>query len=470
MLRTLQNRLILSHLLPLFIIIPLMGISFIYVLETRVILPGLADELVSEGELISEFTRNQPELWQNGDELKDLMLRLKSQSSARLMFLDPDGRLLVSSDPSDTPRLGLIIEDDDIPTVQKGEITNHIEFSKGLQQEVIDVFAPVFNAENNLIGIVRLSHPYTTIYDELLQLRLIISVVLIIALIAGISLGSFLAITINSPIKQVTTAIDKLASGNKLEKINLQGPEEIQSLVDSTNTLYERLYHLENARKQLLANLVHEIGRPLGAIRSAIQSLKLGAGKDPQLLDELTAGMDDETARLQHLLNELAHMHDQIFGTLELNRQTIATKTWLTNMLRPWKEAAQNKGINWLQEFPEELPDLQADPLRLSQAIENLVSNAIKYSPKGESVTITVSSDEKNLKITVSDTGIGIDPEEHEKIFIPFYRGNQGKRIKQGMGLGLSITRDVVHAHRGEIHLESRPGAGSKFIITIPIK
>lgn len=469
MLRTLQNRLILSHLLPLLIIIPLMGIAFMYVLETQVILPGFADELIAEGELIAEFTGNQPDIWQNKDEVNDLMLRLKSQTNARLIFLDPEGKLLASSDPSDNTRLGEIIPDDDILNAQKGETTHHIEFSKGLQQEVIDVFVPVLNPENDLIGIVRLSHPYTTIYDELLQLRLTILVVLVVALIAGVSLGSFLAVTINSPIKQVTEAIDKLASGKQLEKINQQGPVEIQSLVNSTNMLYERLHYLENARKQLLANLVHEIGRPLGAIRSAIHSLKLGAGKDLQLLEELTAGMDDETARLQHLLEDLAHMHDQVFGTLELDREMIATKTWLTNMLRPWKEAAQSKGLNWIQEVPDDLTDFQADPLRLAQAIENLVSNAIKYTPKGGTVTISARTDKRNIEFIVSDTGLGISPDEQEKIFTPFYRGNQDKRIKQGMGLGLGIARDVVLAHGGEINLESRPRIGSKFIIRIPI-
>ena len=469
MLRTLQNRLIISHLLPLLIIIPLTGIAFIYIMETRVILPGLSDELITEGKLIAEFTSKQPELWQDQQDLSDLMSRLKGETSARLMFLDPTGQMLASSDPADEEYLGTVLPDDDIAQVQEGNITTHIEYSKGLKQEMIDVFTPVFNPGGKLIGIVRLSHPYTSIYDELLQMRLIILGILAVALIAGIGLGSFLAVTINTPIKQVTKAIDNLASGNELEKINQQGPEEILSLVNSINSLYERYHHLEQARKQLLANLVHEIGRPLGALRSAIQSLKLGAGKDPQLLDELTTGMDEETARLQHLLNELAHMHDQVFGTLEVNRQLINTKTWLRTMLRPWEEAAQNKGLKWQLEIPDDVSSITADPFRLAQAIENLVSNAIKYTSKGESVTISASSYGNTFWIKVTDSGPGISPDEQEKIFTPFYRGKQKNRIKQGMGLGLSITRDVVLAHGGRIDLESQPGKGSSFTISIPL-
>jgi two-component system sensor histidine kinase BaeS len=384
------------------------------------------------------------------------------------MFLDPDGRLLVSSDPQDSQRLGLILTIEDIADIQQGETIHHIKYSKGLQQEVIDVLVPAINSDNQVIGIIRLSHPYETVYEDLLQMRLIILGILGFALFAGISLGSFLAVTINTPVRQVTKAIDDLASGNQLEKLEQQGPEEIVSLVNSTNSLVARLHNLEQARKQLLANLVHEIGRPLGAIRSAIQSLKLGAGKDPQLLAELTNGMDAETARLQHLLDDLAHLHDQVFGTLELNRQSISAKTWLKTVLRPWEEEAHKKGLQWVLSISEDFPDFQADPLRLSQAIENLVSNAIKYTPKGGTLTVRTANTSDAIFIEVEDSGPGISQDEQQKIFEPFYRGDQKKRIKQGMGLGLSIAHDVIAAHGGKITLQSKPGQGSRFTIAIP--
>ena len=470
MLRSLQNRLILSHLLPLFIIIPLTGIAFIYVLETQVILPNLANSLVIEGELLAKITIQNPDLLESQAGLTDLMNQMKTSSNARVMFLDPDARLLASNDPSDKALVGSIVSDDDVPKALNGEIVQHIEFSNSLQREVVDVFVPVVNLDDDLIGIIRLSHPYATIFEELKQMRLIILGIMVFALAAGVSLGVVLAVTINTPIKQVTAVIDQLAKGDKLEEVDQQGPEEIQSLIHSTNAMSRRLHDLEKARKQLLANLVHEIGRPLGALRSALQSLKLGAMKDPQLVNDLTEGMDAEADRLQHLLDELAHMHDQIFGTLELDRQRISVKPWLHTLLRPWQEAAKAKGLRWKTEIPDDLADLNADPYRLAQAIENLVSNAIKYTPFDESVTISVYSNDKSIEFVVKDTGSGIDPDEQRNIFSPFYRGDQTRRIKQGMGLGLSIAKDIVLAHGGEIDLESRLGEGSNFIITIPFK
>jgi len=470
MLRTLRNRLVLSHLLPLMIVIPLAGIAFIYVFETQVILPGLSNELITEANLIAELAGDRPNLWQDVDELSDLATRLTPQNNARLMFLDLSGKLLASTDQSDLDRLGTVLNDFDLATIQKGNSTYHIDYSKSLQAEIIDVFTPVLSSDGQITGIVRMSYPYMTIYEELLQMRFIIIGILALALLIGIGLGSFLAVTISSPIQQVTLAIDELARGNNLEKLDEYGPEEIQSLARSTNFLFVRLRNLEQARKQLLANLVHEIGRPLGALRSAIQALAQGAAKDPNLLSDLTAGMDAETARLQYLLNDLAHMHDQVFGSLELERHLISPSEWLFTVLRPWEEAARKKNLQWVLQISDDLPDVEVDPYRLAQAIENLVSNAIKYTPKGGKITTTAGISHENFWVKVSDTGPGIAPDEQEKIFAPFYRGDQKRRIKQGMGLGLSIVHDVVLAHSGEISLESALGEGSSFTIWIPAK
>jgi two-component system sensor histidine kinase BaeS len=469
MLRTLRSRLILSHLLPLLIVIPLTGLAFIYILEIKVILPGFSDRLVTEAQLMAELASEQPGLWQDPIKIDTLVNRLSTQTKARLMFIDPSGRLLASSDLSDSNRLGSVLTDIDISKIQGGNSISQIDYSKGLKAEVIDVFTPVYSSDHQLVGIVRLSYPYLTISDELLQTRFIIFGILAFALLTGIVLGSFLAVTINTPVQQVSKAISELARGNKLEKLDESGPEEIRSLIHSTNLLFERLHHLEQARKQLLANLIHEIGRPLGALRSAIQSLIQGAREDPQLYADLTKGMEAETARLQYLLNDLAHLHEQVFGSLELDREVISPSDWLFNVLRPWEEAARKKNLQWNLKIPDNLPDLEADPFRLAQAIENLASNAIKYTPRGGTITISAGAEKETFWVKVSDTGPGISPDEEDKIFTPFYRGDQKRRIKQGMGLGLSIALDVVTAHGGEICLDSIVGEGSDFTIWIPI-
>jgi signal transduction histidine kinase len=286
----------------------------------------------------------------------------------------------------------------------------------------------------------------------------------------GIILGWSLALNLSKPIREVTKAINDLAHGNQQAQVAERGPDEIRQLAQSFNFLNQRLSSLEKARKQLLANLVHELGRPLGALRSAIQALAGGAGNDPRLLADLTTGMDDHAARLQHLLEDLAHLHDQVLGNLELEYQQLELSDWLPKVLRPWQESAQDKHLVWQTDIPPDLPQISADPNRLASVVENLVSNAIKYTQPGGMVSVSALVEGEEILIGVKDNGSGIAAEEQQKVFEPFYRGNQGRRFKQGMGLGLSIARDLMEAHGGRITLESAPGQGSQFTIHLPMK
>ncbi|HMN62877.1 MAG TPA: ATP-binding protein, partial [Anaerolinea sp.] len=114
------------------------------------------------------------------------------------------------------------------------------------------------------------------------------------------------------------------------------------------------------------------------------------------------------------------------------------------------------------------LPVIQADPIRLGQAVGNLLSNAIKFTPAGGKVTVTSGAGGQEVWLRVTDSGPGIPADEQEKIFTPFFRGGQGKRFTEGMGLGLSIARDLVQAHGGRLELVSAPGEGSQFTIYLP--
>jgi signal transduction histidine kinase len=247
-----------------------------------------------------------------------------------------------------------------------------------------------------------------------------------------------------------------------------RGPEEIRSQARAVNFLVEELHSLETSRRQLLANIVHELGRPLGALRSAIHALEQGAAQDPRLMTDLTHGMDQETLRLQYLLDEVASLYDKATGGLELDRKPVQTTAWLRSVLSPWQAAAAEKQLQWQVEIPESLDSIEIDALRMAQVVGNLLSNAIKYTPSGGTINIAAGVDEKNFWLRVRDTGAGVQADEREKIFQPFYRGDTGRRIKQGMGLGLTIARELATAHGGQLDVESEFGKGSIFTVSIP--
>ncbi len=353
--------------------------------------------------------------------------------------------------------------------MKSGDSVSIANYSPRLGLEVIDVYFPVTDVNSNLIGIVRMTYLRENVYQEFAQLRSFMSWVLGISLLAGILLGSILALTIDRPIKTATQAVFDLAHGDISLQINEKGPEEVRTLLQAVNYLATRLHELENSRKQLLSNLVHELGRPLGALRAAISALQKGAAKDKSTMDEYLIGMDGEAVRLQHLLNDLAHVQGQILGTLELNRQPIDLRKWLPTVLSPWQAAAEEKNIYWDVRLPADLPALIADPDRLAQAIGNLTSNAIKFTPPGRKVTVSAGMLGGEVWLSVSDDGPGISQDDIDKIFVPFYRGNHGGRIPQGMGLGLGIARELIQAHRGRLEVKSEPGEGSQFTIWLPL-
>jgi len=470
MLRSLRARLILSHALPLLIIIPIMGVVLANQVEKRVLLPSLSRALITNAVLLSNVAGDEPDLWIVPGYAEYYLTHLRHDISARVMFLTPGGQILGSSDPTEAQMVGITLDFEGVAKARAGQVGSYIYYNLSSPSELIDVFVPVLNQKQQLIGILRMSYTYNTLYTEFLQSRYVIVGTLAAGLLVGIIMGWSLALNLSQPIRKVTQAINELAHGSRQANVITRGPEEIQLLTQSFNFLSDRLSSLEKARRQLLANLVHELGRPLGALRSAIQALAAGAGNDPKLLQDLTTGMDDEAARLQHLLEDLAHLHDQVLGTLELEYQPVALSDWLPVVLRPWQEAAEDKHLHWQIDIPPDLPSIAADPTRLASALENLVSNAIKYTHSGGMVSVSAVKYGSEVLILVADNGSGVAPDEQAKIFEPFYRGNQGKRFKQGMGLGLSIASDLVKAHGGSISLDSTPGKGSQFTIHLPLE
>jgi two-component system sensor histidine kinase BaeS len=469
MLRTLRRRFVLSHLLPVLVIIPLIGLALAYLLETQILLPSLSNELKGDALLIAEIIRDDLGILQDQDRAEAILTRLDPSVKGRVMLLDATGHILASSNPDDANRLGQQLEHPDLDTVLAGKLTTRTEHSQHLQAEIADVMVAVENADGQTSGIVRLSYPLTSVHEQFLRLRYLIGGVLVAGLVLGTALGLLLALNLERPLRQLTQAALQLGGGERLKPLPEEGPEEVRSLLKAFNNLVQRLRSLEKARRQLLANLVHELGRPLGALRAAAEALLSGADEDTSLRRELLVGINAELDRLEHLLRDLSSLHDTVLGTLELNREPVAMSAWLRNTITVWREAASAKGLQWQDSIPPDLPTLHVDKDRLGQALGNLIGNAIKYTPQGGSVSVSAGTENQAFWVKVSDTGRGIDAAEQERVFEPFYRSRSARRFPQGLGLGLSIARDLVVAHRGRLELQSTPGQGSQFTVWLSL-
>ncbi|MFQ5612206.1 MAG: ATP-binding protein [Anaerolineae bacterium] len=467
--RTLRSRLIISHLLPLLIAAPLISLSLIYILQTQVALANLSNELTKQAALVAETVGDQATLWSDPDQAQVLVTRINRQVTAQIMLLDPQGQILASSDPEDVENLGQLLDHPDLAEVLAGKRSVRVGYVQRLQTDVAEVLIPVIGPDQQITGVVRMTDQLAGAYDQFQNLRYLIIGVVALELLIGIIIGLLLALNLERALQRVTAAVRDIAGGQRPAPLPERGPEEIRSLLHAVNTLVDRLHSLEEARRRLLANLVHELGRPLGALRAATHALLQGAGQDAALQEDLLNGMEAEIERLQPLLDNLAQLHGQVLGALDLNRQPTDFGHWLARTLRPWQAAAEEKGLQWQARLTQDLPAVEIDGDQLARALGNLLSNAVKYTPAPGTISVEAGSENGSLQIRISDTGPGIAPEDQERIFDPFFRSQPGRRFPQGMGLGLTIAHDLIRAHNGQLALDSAPGRGSCFTVCLPL-
>lgn len=469
MLNTLRRRFILSHSLPLLFIVPLMGLALTFVLETRVLLVHLARETQEETVLLAEIANDDPQIWSDPASAQAFVGRIKRDMAARIMLLDAHGKLLASSDTSDSGNLGQPLAYQGLDQILLGQANVSTSYGQQLDTATTDAFLPVEGSGHQVLGVIRLTHQLASVYDEFISLRLLIAAVLTVALILGTAAGLFLALNLERPLRRLTQSVRDFSSGQQFIRVPEQGPHEVQVLLHAFNNMAARVRSVEEARQQLLANLVHELGTPLAVLSSGIEALRRGAAEQAELREELLDGMEDEVRHLRRLLDDLARLYDRVLGTMKLKFESIALDEWFAGRLATWGGAARAKGVKWQALIAPNLPPIQADPDRLAQILSNLLSNALKYTRPGGSVSLSADLEGAEIRVCVGDTGIGIPPDEQALIFTPFYRGRLGGRFSEGMGLGLTIARDLAHAHGGRLEVKSAPGQGSLFTLWLPV-
>ena len=462
--KSLRSRFILSHLLPIILTVPLVGLLLLYLLETQIFLTETSENITEKANLIAETVNGRPELLQNVADAEGFVAGVSIYMDERVLLIRPNGQVLAAGPAASEGGEGEVIELKGLDTAVSGSPSLIINYSLNNGQAI--ALVPILDVNEQLIGIVGVTEGISGAASQIESMRTMIVAVLLLELLLGGIIGLFLARRLALPIQRSAAAVIDIAGGQEIEPVPIEGPTEIRELSASVNILSERLRVLEESRRRSLANIVHEIGRPLGAIRSAVHVLRQGpAGEDPQIREELLGGIEKAIENMRPLLDDLSQLHGQVEGTIQLERRPVAMSDWLPPLLLSWRAAAQEKELAWQADIPTALPTLSIDPERMAQAVGNLLSNAVKYTPAGGSVSVTAEARTGELLISVCDSGIGILPEEQAFIFEPFYRSQQERRFPQGLGLGLTIARDLVEAHNGRLEVAGRPGGGSCFTI-----
>ncbi|MGB0385890.1 MAG: sensor histidine kinase [Ardenticatenaceae bacterium] len=458
--RTLRSRLMVSHVVPLLLIIPLVGLILLYLLETQLLLLTLTSEMKQQANLIVALTADRRRLWDESVEAQEFIDELRLPANVRLV--NRQHELLAGDtnpeEPATKPGLSQALA---------GEVYEEVSYNQVGRLNLAVIWVPVKNSAGEVLGAVRIERKLSTLVENTSSFRYVMGVVMVGAIILGGLIGSLLAFTLVRPLRSVTSAAYRLSSGEQKEFLSVTGPEEVRVLIRAVNTLIGRLRVLENNRRKLLGNLIHELGRPLGSMQAAIEALQRGADKDELFRRELFGGMAGEIQRLERLLENLSQLRYQAQGTFELKRQPLNPNQWLPEVISPWRVSATQKGLDWQATIPPDLPALNADPDRLGQVLGNLLSNAVKYTAAG-AITLEVAHQKDKLLIRISNTGYPISKEEQEKLFQPFYRSRTHKRFPQGMGLGLPIAQEIARTHGGDLTLHTDE-QGNHFTLSLPI-
>ena len=465
--RSLRGRFILSHILPILLVVPLVTIILLYLLETQVLLDEMSEDITDKANLIAETVNGRPELLQNAAQAQTYITGVNIYVDEGVLLITAQGDVLASTEttPGETVAEGVDLSG--LESAVAGDRSLVITYGISEQQAI--VLVPVKDINQQLIGIVGVTDTLQGAASQISRLRTLVLAGLFLELLLGIVIGLLMARRLGGPIIRTATAVIDIADGHQIDPVPIQGPVEIRELAQAVNTLSERLRLLEETRRRSLANIIHELARPLGAIRSAVYVLRHGADDDPLLRDELLGGIEESIENMQPLLDDLSLLHGQVQGTIQLNRRPVVIGDWLPPLLLPWRAAAQEKDLQWQTDIPPGLPTLNIDPDRMAQVVGNLLSNAVKYTPEEGAVSVSASVTADELLIQITDTGPGIQPEEEERVFEPFYRSQQQRRFPMGLGLGLTIARDLVKAHGGTLQLDSTPGSGSCFTIHLPL-
>jgi signal transduction histidine kinase len=294
--------------------------------------------------------------------------------------------------------------------------------------------------------------------------------------ILALILGAILSFQITAPLRQLKKAASAIAHGDLSQRVKISSRDELGELGQTFNHMAESLANAETQRQHLVADVAHELRTPLAAIQGTLEGMQDGV---LPLDAEQIATLHSETILLNRLVGDLRLLSLAEAGQLKLERQETEPSGFIQQVVERAKSQANQRNIRLETDVPAKLPDIWIDSDRITQVLNNLISNALRYTPEGGTITIraTFPPGEGSLRVSVADTGAGIDPENLPYVFDRFYRADKSRtRSSGGSGLGLAIVKQLVEAHGGSVLAESpifqgenQEGFGTKISFTLPI-
>jgi signal transduction histidine kinase len=264
----------------------------------------------------------------------------------------------------------------------------------------------------------------------------------------------------------MASAARKMEKGDYSVRVQTRSRDEVGKLATAFNRMSGELENLEKSRRDLVANVSHELKTPITAIRAHLENLLDGVEQPESSTLEVMLAQVERLGRLVDQLLDLSRLES---GEMPLRIEALPLHPLVDDLISEIGVALPGRGVRVDNRVPDDLPALSVDRERVHQVLFNLVDNAVRFTPDGGHVTVSARRQNGSVEVAVSDTGAGIPPEHLPRLFERFYRADPARaREGGGTGIGLAIARSVVEAHGGQIRAESEPGHGSVFTFDLP--
>ncbi|HAT4361368.1 TPA: HAMP domain-containing histidine kinase [Clostridium perfringens] len=371
-------------------------------------------------------------------------------------------------------------EDKEIMNIEKNSkdkcnrIMNFIKSSmEGKYGSTTSQFEPVYYPlikSGEKIGEVRVKFygPIFYMQNELVFLDIVNKIILgigVLLILASTIMGFIISRSITRPINKLMTKAKYISKGEYDKKIEINTDIlEINDLINSINNLSQSIKEQENIRKRLTGDISHELKTPLTNIQSHLEAMIDGIWEPTE---ERLLSVKEEAERLSSLVSDMQKLNKYDESSIKLKKDNVNISDIICFVIFQFSNLAKSKNIKI--EYEKKNINLYCDKDKITQALVNIISNAIRYSNEGSTIFIEEKLKDNKVIISIEDQGIGISEEDLKYVFERFYRADKSRtRATGGTGIGLTIVKSIVSSHGGEVKLESKLGEGSKFTIILP--
>lgn len=322
--------------------------------------------------------------------------------------------------------------------------------------------------DGRTIGVLLYVSPVQELVDSLNAVRRQLWTVFIVVAAAAVAAAFLFSRVITRPLTALTKTIQRMAKGDLSARVKVRASGEMRDLADSYNAMAEQIEHFDQSRSQFVSNASHELKTPLATLKILLENLIYQPEMPAELREEFMQDMNHEIDRLTNVVTDLLTLSRTDSHEAVLTPEPTDLSALLEETVRLMTPAAEKREQTLSADLPAGLI-VTCDPGKIQQVASNLIDNALKYTPEGGRIDVSLAEDGDNVCFSVRDNGIGIPEADQARIFERFFRVDKARsRATGGTGLGLAIARQMTLMHHGELTVSSAPGKGSTFTVRLP--